>query len=57
MSNHRPGRPHHAVPRLLPIRIRPQRHERTGSYLIRLATANHCQPWSFLRLLGNIPGG
>jgi hypothetical protein len=57
MSNHRPGRPHHAVPQLLPIRIRPHRHERTGSYLIRLATANHCQPWSFLRLLGNIPGG
>jgi hypothetical protein len=41
----------------MPVRPRPHRHERTGSYLIRIAQANHCPPWSFLRLLGRIPSG
>lgn len=50
-------RPHHVIPQLLPVRPRPHHHERTGSYLIRLAQANHCLPWSFLRLLGRIPSG
>lgn len=50
-------RPHHVVPQLLPVRPRPHRLERTGSYLIRLAQANHCPPWSFLRLLGHIFSG
>lgn len=49
--------PHHMTAYPMPARVRPRHRERTGSYLIRLATANHCQPWSFLRLLGNIPGG
>jgi hypothetical protein len=42
---------------MLPFRIRPHHRERTGSFLIRVAEANHCLPWSFLRLLGDIPGG
>jgi len=48
---------HHLAAQPMPIRVRPRHNERTGSFLIRLATANRCQPWSFLRLLGNIPGG
>jgi len=48
---------HHVVPQLLPVRVRQQHRERTGSFLIRLAEANRCPPWSFLRLLGTTPGG
>ncbi len=57
MSQGLAAQPHHLVPHLLPICLRPHRYERTGSYLIRLAQANHCPPWSFLRLLGRIPSG
>lgn len=46
--------PHHAVPQELPIRVRPHHCECTGSYLTRLADANRCPPWSFLRLLGRV---
>lgn len=49
--------PHHLPAHPMPIRVRPRHRERTGSFLIRLATANRCQPWSFVRLLGNVPGG
>ena len=49
--------PHHLTAHPLPVRVRPRHRERSGSFLIRLANANHCQPWSFLRLLGDIPGG
>ena len=48
-------RPHHVLPQLLPVRPGPHHSERTGSYLIRISEANHCPPWSFLRLLGHIP--
>lgn len=57
MSTRPSVRPHHVVPQLLPLRVRPHHRERTGSYLIRVAEANRCPPWSFLRLLGHIPGG
>jgi hypothetical protein len=46
--------PHQTVPQQLPIRLRPRHRERTGSYLTRLADANRCPPWSFLRLLGKV---
>jgi hypothetical protein len=49
-------RPFDAIPRQIPVRVRPHHRERTGSYLIRLATANRCPPWSFLWLLGNLGG-
>ena len=45
---------HHAAPYPVPVRVRPRHRERTGSYLIKVATANHCPPWSFLQLLGNL---
>lgn len=54
MSSVWPVRPHHVVPQLLPIRVRPHHREQTGSFLMRLAAANRCPPWSFLRLLGHI---
>jgi hypothetical protein len=57
MSTNQPVRPHHVVPQLLPLRVRPHHRERTGSFLIRVAEANRCPPWTFLRLLGTIPGG
>jgi len=57
VSTDQPVRPHQVVPQLLPLRVRPHHRERTGSFLIRVAEANHCLPWSFLRLLGTIPGG
>lgn len=49
--------PHHLIAHPTPVSVRPRHHEGTGSFLIRLATANRCQPWSFLRLLGTLPGG
>jgi len=49
-------RPYHGIPRPVPVRVRPRHRERTGSFLIRVAAANHCPPWSFLRLLGNLDG-
>jgi len=49
-------RPFHAIPQPIPVRVRPHHRERTGSYLIRVATANQCPPWPFLRLLGNLDG-
>jgi len=49
-------RPYHDTPQPIPVSVRPHHRERTGSYLIRVATANHCPPWSFLRLIGNLGG-
>ncbi|ACV78905.1 TniQ family protein [Nakamurella multipartita] len=57
MSGDRRVRPHNVVPQLLPFRVRPRHRERTGSFLIRLAEANRCPPWSFLWLLGTVRGG
>lgn len=46
--------PHQMPAGPLPIRVRPVHGERTGSYLIRLATANRCPTRTILQLIGRV---
>jgi hypothetical protein len=46
--------PHQTPAAPLPIHVRPVHGERSGSYLIRVATSNRCPPRTLLQLLGRV---
>ncbi len=54
MNSPRGSLPYRAPAAPLPVHVRPVHGERSGSYLIRVATGNRCPPRTLLQLLGRV---